>query len=103
MEAEGPHFVNKNDRAPAMEMKSDNDAHFAHVRNFLDCMKSRERPISDIEIGHRSTSVCLLGNVALRSKQRLEWDVENQQLKSGGPEAERLLTRHYRAPWKLTA
>lgn len=90
-------------RAPSMEMKSDNDAHFAHVRNFLDCVKSRERPISDIEIGHRSTSVCLLGNVALRSKQRLEWDVENQTLKSGGPEAERLLTRHYRAPWKLTA
>lgn len=95
--------VNGKDLAPSMQMDRANDAHFAHVRNFLDCVKSRQRPISDIEIGHRSTSVCLLGNVALRSKQRLEWDVEKQELKSGGPEAQRLLTRHYRAPWKLTA
>lgn len=87
--------------APSIEMKRVNDPHFDHVRNFLDCMKSRERPISDIETGHRSTSVCLLGNVALRSKERIVWDVENQELKSGGPEAQRLLTRHYRAPWRL--
>lgn len=103
MEVEGGTITSRGNRAPSMEMKSDNNAHFAHVRNFLDCMKSRQKPISDIEAGHRSTSVCLLGNVALRSKQRLEWDVENQTLKSGGPEAQRLLTRHYRAPWKLTA
>ncbi|MGH9342394.1 MAG: Gfo/Idh/MocA family protein, partial [Terriglobia bacterium] len=94
---------NGGDRAPSMEMKSANNAHFDHVRNFLDCVKSRQRPISDIKIGHRSTSVCLLGNVALRSRQQLEWDVEGQTLKSGGPEAQRLLTRHYRAPWKLSA
>lgn len=103
MEVEGGMITSKGNRAPSMEMKSDNNAHFAHVRNFLDCVKSRRRPISDIEIGHRSTSVCLLGNVALRSKQRLEWDVEKQELKSGGPEAQRLLTRHYRSPWKLTS
>lgn len=88
-------------RSPSIEMKRANDAHFDHVRNFLECVKSRERPISDIESGHRSTSVCLLGNVALRSKRRIVWDAENQALKEGGEEAQRLLTRHYRAPWKL--
>jgi hypothetical protein len=71
------------------------------VRNFLDCMKSRQRPISDIEIGHRSTSACLLGNVAFRSKERIEWDVKNQKLISGGSKAQQYVTRDYRAPWKL--
>jgi hypothetical protein len=64
-------------------------------------MKSRQRPISDIEIGHRSTSACLLGNVAFRSKERIEWDVKNQKLVSGGGKAQQYVTRNYRAPWKL--
>ncbi|HEX5410574.1 MAG TPA: Gfo/Idh/MocA family oxidoreductase [Terriglobia bacterium] len=86
---------------PPMEMKSANNSHSDHVRNFLDCMKSRQRPISDIEIGHRSTSACLLGNVAFRSKERIQWDVKNQKLLSGGSKAQQLVTRNYRAPWKL--
>jgi predicted dehydrogenase len=86
---------------PAMKRKSVNDSHSDHVRNFLDCMKSRKRPISDIEIGHRSTSACLLGNVAFRSKERIEWDVKNQKLISGGSKAQQYVTRNYRAPWKL--
>jgi predicted dehydrogenase len=86
---------------PPMKMKSVNNSHGDHVRNFLDCMKSRQRPISDIEIGHRSTSACLLGNVAFRSKERIEWDVKNQKLASGGSKAQQYVTRNYRAPWKL--
>ncbi|HXH51796.1 MAG TPA: Gfo/Idh/MocA family oxidoreductase [Terriglobia bacterium] len=88
-------------RTASVKMKSANDSHFDHVRNFLDCMKSRKRPISDIEIGHRSTSACLLGNVAFRSKERIEWDVKNQKLISGGSKAQQYVTRNYRAPWKL--
>ncbi|MDE3178022.1 MAG: Gfo/Idh/MocA family oxidoreductase, partial [Acidobacteriota bacterium] len=80
----------------AMKMERVNDAHFDHVRNFLDCVKSRARPVSDVEIGHRSTSVCLLGNVAYRSKQRIVWNVENQEIIEGGAEARRLVTRDYR-------
>ncbi len=89
-------------RMPEMKMGSVNNSHADHVRNFLDCVKSRKRPISDIEIGHRSTSACLLGNVALRSKERIVWDVQNQQPISGGAKAGKFLTRDYRAPWKLT-
>jgi predicted dehydrogenase len=88
-------------RTASVQMKSANDSHSDHVRNFLDCMKSRKRPISDIEIGHRSTSACLLGNVAFRSKERIEWDVKNQKLVSGGIKAQQYVTRNYRAPWKL--
>jgi predicted dehydrogenase len=91
----------KVDRTASMEMESVNDEHFDHVRNFLDCVKSRERPRSDIEIGHRSTSTCLLGNVAYRSQQRIVWDAAQQQLSAGDEKARQLLSRNYRAPWKL--
>ena len=90
------------ERTAAMQMDEVNDSHFDHVRNFLDCVKSRKRPISDIEIGHRSTSACLLGNVAYRSKERIVWDVANERIIQGSPEAKKLLGREYRAPWKLT-
>jgi len=88
-------------RTPEMKMDEVNNSHFDHVRNFLDCVKSRQRPTSDIEIGHRSTSVCLLGNVAYRSKERLVWDVANERLVQGSAKAKELLGREYRAPWKL--
>ncbi len=88
-------------RTPDMKMEEVNNSHFDHVRNFLDCVKSRQRPLSDIEIGHRSTSVCLLGNVAYRSKERLVWDVANERLIQGSAKAKELLGREYRAPWKL--
>ncbi len=96
--AERPEEV---DRAPEASMASVNDEHLDHVRNFLDCVKSRQRPTSDIEIGHRSTSACLLGNIAYRSKERIVWDVANQRMTQGGQDARRLLSRNYRAPWKL--
>jgi predicted dehydrogenase len=90
------------ERTAAMQMDSVNDSHVDHVRNFLDCVKSRQRPTSDIEIGHRSTSACLLGNVAYRSKERIVWDVANQRITQGSADAKKLLGREYRAPWKLS-
>jgi predicted dehydrogenase len=90
------------DRTATMQMDQVNDGLFDHVANILDCMKTRKLPASDIEIGHRTSSACLLGTVALRSKERLEWDVANQRLIKGGPAAQKLLSREYRAPWKLT-
>jgi len=98
-----PGAKHPDNRAPAMKMDACNNDHYDHVRNFLDCMKSRQRPISDIEIGHRSTSVCLLGNVAYRSQRRVMWDVEKQQVREGNTDAEQYLARHYRAPWVLQA
>ena len=90
------------DRTASMQMEQVNDGLFDHVANMLECMKTRKLPHSDIEIGHRTSSACLLGNVALRSKERLEWDVANQRLIKGGSAAQKLLSREYRAPWKLT-
>jgi predicted dehydrogenase len=71
-----------------------------HARNFLDCVKTRERPTCDIETGHRSTTATLLGNIALRVGRTLEWDPAAEKF-TNCPEANRYLSREYRAPWKL--
>jgi predicted dehydrogenase len=70
-----------------------------HWRNFLECVKSRQRPISDIETCVRSSTVCLLGNLAMRYRTSLEWDEKNWTVKQ---EAMRpYLKERYRAPWTL--
>ena len=70
------------------------------MRNFLDCVKSRQQPAGDIEIGHRSTAVCLIGNIALRTGRKLLWDREAERF-TNSDEANALLTRRYRPPWHL--
>ncbi len=71
-----------------------------HVGNFIDCIKSRKLPVCDIETGHRSTTTPLLGNIAYKTKQRIEWDAKNERI-TNSVEANKLLKREYRAPWKL--
>jgi predicted dehydrogenase len=69
-----------------------------HVRNFLDCVKSRQRPISDVEDGHRTTTTCHLANLSLRLGRKIRWDPEKEQI-VGDAEANRWLVRPYRKPW----
>ncbi|NUM52252.1 MAG: Gfo/Idh/MocA family oxidoreductase [Candidatus Hydrogenedentes bacterium] len=76
------------------------DARPAHVRNFLDCMKSREQPVENLEIGHFVSTVAHLGNVALRSNSAIRWDPATETAK-GNDAANALLRADYRAPWKL--
>jgi len=76
------------------------EQHEPHVRNFLDCVKSRARPISDIEIAHRSTTAPHLGNIALLTGRKIHWDRDQEQILDD-PAANRLLSRPYRAPWHL--
>lgn len=75
--------------------------HRPHVRNFLDCVKSRQRPAGDIEIGHASTATCLIGNIALRTGLKLHWDGRNERF-TNSADANRMLTRAYRPPWRLS-
>jgi predicted dehydrogenase len=74
----------------------------SHQRNFIDCVKSRQAPICDIEIGHRSSSTAILGNMALRSGQTVAWDGKAERVTNGNDKAKSLVARAYRAPWKLT-
>ncbi len=69
-----------------------------HARNFLDCIKTRARCTCDVEIGHRSTTATLLGNVAHEMQALLTWDRERECF-TNHPEANRLLDYEYRPPW----
>jgi predicted dehydrogenase len=77
-------------------------ANTSHVNNFLDCVKSRKVPAADISIGHRSATVCHLGNIAVRTKKKIQWDPKTETI-VGDPEASKWLTKEYRSPWKLEA
>ncbi len=70
-----------------------------HVRNFLDCVKSRSKPNADIEIGHASTRLCHLGNIAHRVGRRLTWDASREAFHD--PEANSLLEREYGDRFRL--
>ncbi len=69
-----------------------------HVRNFLDCVKSRQRPASDLESAHQTATACHLANIAMRVKRTVRWDAERQEI-LGDAEASKLLTKQYRSPW----
>jgi predicted dehydrogenase len=92
------------DRKPRMEpvmvKTSDGDPTVNHVRNFLDCVKSRKRPNADIEDGHRSTSISLLVNIAWLTRSRIEWDADKERI-TNNADANKLLHYEYRKPWKL--
>jgi predicted dehydrogenase len=71
-----------------------------HARNFLDCIKSRQRCNCDIEVGHRDTSAALIGNIAHKMKALLEWDAKGERF-TNSEAANRHLRPSYRAPYKL--
>lgn len=69
-----------------------------HVRNFLDCIRTRRTPVSDLESSHRVSTMCHLANLSLRLGRRLRWDAAQEEI-VGDAEAARHLVRPYRAPW----
>ncbi len=81
-------------KAPASELE------LSHIRNFLECVRSRRTPAADVEEGHLSATLCHIGNISTRLGRSLRWDAENEDF-VGDPEASRLLDRSYRAPWRL--
>jgi predicted dehydrogenase len=69
-----------------------------HVRNFLDCVRSRRQPVSDVEGGHRVATVCHLANLSLRLGRKIRWNPAREEV-VGDAEVGRMLSRPYRAPW----
>ena len=83
----------------AMKEPGSSDEQFdLHVRNFLDCIKSRQRPIADVEGGHQATTACHLANISLRVGRKIKWDAEKERILDD-EEASAMLERPYRAPW----
>lgn len=71
-----------------------------HIENFLDCIKSREKPIMHMEAAHRVASLCILGNIGFQLQRKLEWDPAAERVLND-EEANRLLSRPGRGPWHL--
>jgi predicted dehydrogenase len=75
--------------------------HYAdHVRNFLDCVKTRQEPIEPVEVGHRTASLCHLGNIALQLNRTLQWDPVKECFPND-EEANRMLSRPARQSWRM--
>ena len=72
-----------------------------HMGNFIDCVRSRKPTVCPPEVGHRSGTVCHIGNIAVRTGKKLRWDPEKQRFDD--EEANKWLSRELRAPWKLEA
>lgn len=71
-----------------------------HYQNFIEAVKSRKDPIEPVEAGHRTASICHLGNIAMQLKRKLKWDPE-QEVFINDDEANQMLQRPYRDPWKI--
>jgi hypothetical protein len=76
------------------------DATKLHAANFIDCVRSRKPPNAEVEIGHRSTTVALLGNIAFKIGKKLHWNADTEEFINDG-EASKLLSREPRKPWNL--
>lgn len=70
-----------------------------HWKNFLECIRTRQKPTSDIETTVRSSTACLLGNLAMRYRTRLDWDEANWTVKQDALKP--YLKESYRSPWVL--
>ncbi len=71
-----------------------------HPDNFLECIRTRNRPASDAEVGCRSITVCHLGNIAYWLNRPIQWDPKEEKFVND-PEADRMTSRPMRAPWRL--
>ena len=71
-----------------------------HARNFIDCVRSRQRPVADVEIGQRSTTLPLLGNIAFRTGRKIRWNAEREEI-IDDRQASEMLGRRVRAKWSL--
>ncbi|HEX4946850.1 MAG TPA: Gfo/Idh/MocA family oxidoreductase [Blastocatellia bacterium] len=76
------------------------DATDEHCLNFISCIRSRQAPVAEPEIGHRSTTIAHLGNIAFKTGKKLVWDKQKEDFVNA-PDASKLLSRKARKPWDL--
>ncbi|MBM3333528.1 gfo/Idh/MocA family oxidoreductase, partial [Candidatus Sumerlaeota bacterium] len=73
-----------------------------HLRDFVECCKSRKEPVAPIEEGFMTTATCQMGNMSFRSGAKVVWDDEKQTIVDNA-EAMKFFGREHRAPWTLPA
>ncbi len=74
--------------------------HPEHLHDFLDCVRTRQRPAADAEVAHLTCGLVHLGEIAYRAGRVLDFDPEAEHF-VGDPEADKLLTKQYREPWSM--
>ena len=87
-------------KIPTMTKQVGHDSHELHVKNWLDCIRSRTEPNCPVEKGRMAAIYCHLGNIALRSNSRLQWNDAGRNFGQDAT-ANSLITPSYRSPWKL--
>ncbi len=90
----------KKGNIPSQKVKGKGDPRPAHVRNFLSCVKSRQQPVLNLEIGHRVSSLAHLGNIAYRTGHKIAWDSVAEKV-IDDDKADKLVHVKYRKPWSL--
>ena len=76
------------------------DATNLHLKDFIECVRTRRKPVADLEIGHRSTVIGHLGNIAYRTGRKIRWDAVREEI-IADPQASEFLGRQARKPWDI--
>ncbi len=96
LEASDDGFISTPLAAGAVRLPVSND----HMGNFFDCVRSRQLPVAEVEIGHRSASMCHIGVIALRLGRKLQWSPDHEKFTGeGAREGNRWLAREMRKPY----
>lgn len=96
--AEVENDVNKTELIPLQP--ADKLDHEKHVKNFIECVKTRQLPKCDIAFGHNSALLAHMGNIAYRSGNKLTWDAAQGMFKDDA-KANAFIKPDYRGPWKF--
>jgi predicted dehydrogenase len=72
-----------------------------HQQNFLDCVRSRQATVTPVQVGHHSAIPGHLCLISMLTGRKIRWDAKEERI-IGDPEASKLMTREYRAPWKMS-
>ena len=67
-------------------------------QDWINCIKSRQKPFCDLEGGHRVSVACLLANMSLKLGRAIQWDPDKEVV-IGDKEAAAMCVKQYRAPW----
>jgi hypothetical protein len=98
-DASNPEWT-KGDSLPEDQRKIKLYVSAEHRRNFLDSVRSRKPTIAPVETGHHSTIPGHLGLISMLVGRKIRWDVKREVILDD-PGASELLSRQYRAPWRL--
>ena len=96
--------INANPKSLLSSVIGTNETHLYksddHVRNFLDCVRTRSQTVAPAEVAHRSIMIGHLGIIAIKTGRKLRWDPKEERF-INDPDADRLLSRPMRSPWYL--